>query len=46
MALWNRRPAKGEMHHSDQGSQYISVAFGQRCQAAGIVPSMGYQGDC
>ena len=46
MALWNRRPAQGVIHHSDQGSQYTSVAFGQRCQAAGVVPSMGSRSDC
>ena len=46
MALWNRRPAPGVVHHSDQGSQYAALAFGQRCQAAGVVPSMGSRGDC
>jgi putative transposase len=46
MALWNRRPAKGVIHHSDRGSQYTSIAFGQRCQAEGIEPSMGAAGDC
>lgn len=46
MALWNRRPTHGVIHHSDQGSQYTSLAFGQRCQTAGIVPSMGSRSDC
>jgi putative transposase len=46
MALWNRRPAPGVVHHSDQGSQYTSLAFGQRCRAAGVVPSMGSRSDC
>jgi putative transposase len=46
MALWNRRPPPGLVHHSDQGSQYTSIAFGKRCQQADIVPSMGSQGDC
>ena len=46
MALWNRRPAPGVVHHSDQGRQYAAIAFGQRCQAAGVVPSMGSRGDC
>jgi putative transposase len=46
MALWNRRPAQGVIHHSDQGSQYTAIAFGQRCHAAGVVPSMGSGGDC
>lgn len=46
MALWNRRPTHGVIHHSDQGSQYTSVAFGQHCRAAGVVPSMGSRSDC
>jgi putative transposase len=46
MALWNRRPAQGVIHHSDQGSQYTVVAFGQRCHDAGVVPSMGSRSDC
>lgn len=46
MALWNRRPAAGVIHHSDQGAQYISVVFGQRCQTAGVVPSMGSRSNC
>jgi len=45
MALWQRRPSR-VVHHSDQGSQYTSVAFGQRCQQAGVRPSMGSVGDC
>ena len=45
MALWQRRPT-GVIHHSDQGSQYTSVAFGKRCREAGIRPSMGSVGDC
>ena len=46
MALWNRRPATGLVHHSDHGSQYTSLAFGRRCRAAGIAVSMGSVGDC
>jgi len=46
MAIWNRRPARGVVHHSDHGCQYTSVAFGERCRAAGILPSMGSVGDC
>jgi len=45
MALWQRRP-KEVVHHSDQGSQYTSLAFGQRCRKAGVRPSMGSVGDC
>ena len=45
MALWNRRPGPGLVHHSDRGCQYTSLAFGRRCRDAGIVPSMGKVGD-
>lgn len=45
MALWNRRP-DGVIHHSDQGSQYTSYAFGQRCVRMGVRPSVGSVGDC
>jgi putative transposase len=34
------------IHHSDQGSQYTSLAFGKRCEQAGVRPSMGSVGDC
>ena len=34
------------IHHSDQGSQYTSLAFGQRCREVGVRPSMGSVGDC
>ena len=40
MALWQRRP-DGVIHHSDQGSQYTSLAFGKRCRDAGVRPSCG-----
>jgi putative transposase len=46
MALWNRRPRAGLIHHADHGTQYTSLAFGRRCRAAGITPSMGSVGDC
>jgi putative transposase len=45
MALSQRRP-EGVIHHSDQGCQYTSIAFGQRCRQAGVRPSMGSVGDC
>ena len=45
MALWQRRPAS-VIHHSDQGSQYTSFAFGKRCRLMGVRPSMGSVGDC
>ncbi len=44
MALHRRRPT-AVIHHSDQGTQYTSIAFGLRCQQAGIRPSMGSVGD-
>jgi putative transposase len=44
MALEQRKP-DGVIHHSDQGSQYTSLAFGGRCQAMGVKPSMGTVGD-
>ena len=44
MAVGQRRPG-GVIHHSDQGSQYTSLAFGKRCKEAGVRPSMGSVGD-
>ena len=44
MALLTRRPSD-VIHHSDQGSQYTSIAFGRRCREAGVRPSMGSVGD-
>ena len=44
MALHTRRPSS-VIHHSDQGSQYTSVAFGKRCEEMGVKPSMGTVGD-
>jgi putative transposase len=46
MAVARRRPAPGVIHHSDHGSQYTAVIFGQRCQLLGIDVSMGSIGDC
>ena len=45
MALLQRR-SEGVIHHSDQGTQYTSIAFGNRCREAGVKPSMGSVGDC
>jgi len=44
MAIWQRRPEK-VIHHSDQGTQYTSIAFGLRCKEIGVRPSMGSVGD-
>ena len=45
MAIFRRKPTN-VIHHSDQGCQYTSIAFGKRCEKAGIRPSMGSVGDC
>jgi putative transposase len=44
MAVAQRRP-HNVIHHSDQGCQYTSLAFGRRCREAGVRPSMGSVGD-
>jgi putative transposase len=44
MALGQRRPCDTILH-SDQGSQFTSLAFGNRCREAGVRPSMGSVGD-
>jgi putative transposase len=44
MAVYQRRP-EGVIHHSDQGTQYTSIAFGLRCKEVGVRPSMGSVGD-
>ena len=44
MALAQRRPME-VIHHSDQGCQYTSIAFGQRCRDMDVRPSMGSVGD-
>ena len=46
MAVAQRRPGPGLIWHSDQGSQFVSLAFGQQARAAGIAQSMGSKGDC
>ena len=45
MALGQRR-ADDVIHHSDQGCQYTSIAFGLRCKEARVRPSMGSVADC
>jgi len=44
MSVWQRRPGD-VIHHSDQGCQYTSIAFGLRCREAGVRPSTGSVGD-
>ena len=46
MAVARRRPEAGLVHHSDQGSQYVSLAFGQTARDQGIAVSVGSKGDC
>lgn len=46
MAIQQRQPPAGLIHHSDRGSQYTSLAVGQRLQDAGIVSSMNGVGSC
>jgi putative transposase len=41
MAVARRRPGPGLVHHSDQGSQYVSLLFGERCREADVEISMG-----
>ncbi|WP_428844866.1 IS3 family transposase [Escherichia coli] len=43
-ALWARRPS-GTIHHSDKGSQYVSLAYTQRLKEAGLLASTGSTGD-
>jgi putative transposase len=46
MAIARRQPEAGLIHHSDQGSQFVSLAFGQAAAKAGIARSMGSTGVC
>ncbi|HHZ6918032.1 TPA: IS3 family transposase, partial [Escherichia coli] len=43
-ALWARRPS-GTIHHSDKGSQYVSLAYTERLKEAGLLVSTGSTGD-
>jgi len=44
MAITNRKPSPGLVHHSDQGSQFTSFAFGRKLRDSGILASMGAVG--
>jgi putative transposase len=46
MALKQRRPPVGLVHHSDRGVQYASAAYRQRLALAGVIPSMSRRGNC
>ena len=45
MAVWNRQPNPGLIHHSDHGAQYTSLVMGRTLREAGILGSMGTVGD-
>jgi len=46
-ALWARQPERADalIHHSDRGSQYVSIRYTERLAEAGIEPSVGSKGD-
>ena len=46
-ALYDRQPASSDalVHHSDRGSQYLSIRYTERLAEAGIEPSVGSRGD-
>lgn len=46
-ALYDRKPSEddGLVHHSDRGSQYLSIRYSERLAEAGIEPSVGSRGD-
>ena len=44
-ALHARRPGRALVHHSDRGSQYVSIRYTERLAEAGIEPSVGSVGD-
>ena len=46
MAIWQRRPKAGLIHHSDRGSQYASTAFRKLLRINGFKGSMSRKGDC
>jgi hypothetical protein len=45
MTIYRRKPVN-VIHHFDRGCQYMSIAFGKRCEEAGVRPSLGSVGDC
>jgi transposase InsO family protein len=44
-ALWSRSETTGVVHHSDRGSQYLSIRYSERLAEAGAQPSVGSVGD-
>jgi len=45
MAFWRRDTFDGLIHHSDRGSQYTAIRYGERLAATGALPSVGSKGD-
>jgi transposase InsO family protein len=46
MALANRKPTAGLLHHSDRGSQYAATSYQQLLTTHGITTSMSRRGNC
>jgi transposase InsO family protein len=46
MALVNRIPRAGLVHHSDRGSQYAATSYQRRLTEHGLIPSMSRKGNC
>ena len=44
-ALWSRTGTEGLVHHSDRGSQYLSIRYSERLAEAGVESSVGSRGD-
>ena len=44
-ALWSRMDVRGVVHHSDRGSQYLSIRYSERLAEVGVEPSVGSVGD-
>jgi putative transposase len=44
-AIWSRCPSTGVIHHSDHGSQYLSIRYSERLTEIGVEPSTGTVGD-
>jgi len=44
-ALWARKGSEGVIHHSDRGSQYLSICYTERLAEAGVASSVGSRGD-
>jgi putative transposase len=46
MAVMNRTPRAGLLHHSDRGSQYAATSYQRRLAEYGLIPSMSRKGNC